>query len=212
MTVYSAAFHDGVRITAEGVSSHAALPAEGVNAQTALLAVLSELPLRESGSSAAIKALAKLFPHGDTAGEALGIAQADDASGPLTLNFGVLSLGPTGFSANFDCRAPECATEENMDKVALQALTDAGFSVSGFERRPSHHTPEDSAIVRTLLKIYEDYTGKPGSCSSMGGQTYVHDIDGGVAFGPAFPGVDNRLHGANEFISVSDLINPCRGL
>ena len=88
--------------------------AEGTNAQTALLAVLAELPLREGPSASAIRALAKLFPHGDTSGEALGIAMQDEVSGPLTLNFGVLSLGPTGFTANFDCRFPKCATDETL--------------------------------------------------------------------------------------------------
>jgi succinyl-diaminopimelate desuccinylase len=40
----------------------------------------------------------------------------------------------------------------------------------------------------------------------MGGLTYVHDIEGGVAFGVAMPGDDNRAHGANEYISKEQLI------
>ena len=42
--------------------------------------------------------------------------------------------------------------------------------------------------------------------SSIGGGTYVHNIDGGVAFGCAMPGVDNRMHGADEFSYIDDLI------
>jgi succinyl-diaminopimelate desuccinylase len=60
--------------------------------------------------------------------------------------------------------------------------------------------------VRSLLRIYEEYTGEAGSCLSIGGQTYVHGIPGGVAFGCAFPGVDCRIHGANEYIGVDELI------
>jgi succinyl-diaminopimelate desuccinylase len=205
-SVYGASFHDGVRLIASGTAAHAMKPAEGVNAQTALLSVLSELPLRESPCASAIKYLAKLFPHGDTSGEALGVAMKDEISGPLTLNFGVLSLGPAGFTADFDCRSPKCANEENLDGVALRALKDAGFTVSDVKRTACHHTPAESGFVQTLLRVYEEYTGLKGACIALGGQTYVHDIDGGVAFGPAFPGVDNRLHGANEFISVKDLI------
>jgi len=206
VNVSSAAFHDGIRITAVGKAAHASFPQDGVNAQTALLEVLARLPLFESPGAAAIRALARLFPHGDTSGKALGIALEDEVSGPLTLNFGVLCLGPTGFTANFDSRTPLCAGEDNLYGVAVKALQEAGFTVTDVKKIPCHHTPEDSAIVRTLLKVYEDYTGRPGECLAMGGQTYVHDIEGGVAFGPAFPGVDNRLHGADEFISVSDLI------
>jgi succinyl-diaminopimelate desuccinylase len=204
--ISAAAFHDGVRITAVGRAAHAAYAADGVNAQTALLAVLAELPLQEGPVSECVKALAKLFPHGDTSGTALGVAMEDEISGALTLNFGVFCLGPTGFTANFDSRTPKCAGDDNLYGVAVKALEDAGFTVTDAKKIPCHYTPEDSAIVRTILKVYEDYTGSEGKCLALGGQTYVHDIEGGVAFGPAFPGVDNRLHGADEFISVSDLI------
>jgi succinyl-diaminopimelate desuccinylase len=206
VTISAAAFHDGVRITAVGKAAHAMVPHEGVNAQTALLAVLAQLPLYGSPAEESIRSLAKLFPHGDTSGLALGVAMEDEISGALTLNFGVLCLGPTGFTANFDSRVPACAGEDNYYSAAVKALEGAGFTVSDVKKIPCHHTPEDSAIVQTLLKVYEKYTGKEGRCISLGGQTYVHDIGGGVAFGPAFQGVDNRLHGADEFISVADLI------
>ncbi len=204
--ISAAPYHDGLKITSIGKSAHAMIPGEGLNAQTALLSVLAELPLAEGSCRNCINALNKLLPFGDTSGKALGVAMRDDISGELTLNFGVLSLDLTGFTANFDCRSPECATEANLDDVALKALIDRGFTISDVEKKLCHHTPRDSAFVQTLLKVYESYTGEKGECLALGGQTYVHDIDGGVAFGPAFPGVDNRLHGADEFVSVSDLI------
>lgn len=198
--------YDVIKISAGGVAAHAMKPEEGVNAQTALIALLASLPLHESDGFRYLKALNMLFPHGDTSGEALGVSMRDDISGALTLNFGVLSLDLTGFTANFDCRSPKCATEENLFNVASAALKNAGFTISDVKKIPCHHTPEDSAFVQTLLKTYEEYTGKKGACLAFGGQTYVHDIDGGVAFGPAMQGVDNRLHGADEFISIEELI------
>lgn len=204
--ISAAAFHDGVKIKSHGTSAHAMHPEEGCNAQTALLAVLAELPLAEGPCRHAIKALRKLFPYGDTSGNALGIAMADDVSGPLTLNFGVLSLDLMGMTANFDCRLPKVATKDTLDAVAVKALSDAGFTVTNINKTECHHTPEDAPFVQTLLRIYEAYTGNKGQCLALGGQTYVHDIDGGVAFGPEMPGVDNRLHGADEFIDIKDLI------
>lgn len=204
--ISAAGYHDAVKITSVGKAAHAMMPGEGINAQTALLSVLAELPLAESACRNCITTLNKLFPHGDTSGKALGIAMQDDISGALTLNFGVLSLDVNGFTANFDCRSPKCATEDNLDDIGLRVLKEAGFTVSDVKKTHCHHTPQDCAFVQTLLNVYEDYTGKKGECLAFGGQTYVHDIDVGVAFGPAFPGVDNRLHGANEFIAISDLI------
>jgi succinyl-diaminopimelate desuccinylase len=204
--ISAAYFHDAIRIKANGKSVHAMCPELGQNAQTALLAVLAELPLAEGSCRKAIKALRKLFPYGDTSGKALGIEMADEVSGPLTVNFGVLSLNETGFTANFDSRTPKCANEENLDAVASAALTNAGFKIRDISKTPCHHTPEDTPLVQALLRIYETYTGNKGECLALGGQTYVHDIDGGVAFGPEMPGSDNRLHGADEYIDINELI------
>ena len=49
-------------------------------------------------------------------------------------------------------------------------------------------------------------TGKKGECIAIGGGTYVHEIEGGVAFGPEFIGDDNHMHSADEFIKEDDLI------
>jgi succinyl-diaminopimelate desuccinylase len=204
--ISAANYHDAIRIKSNGKSAHAMCPETGQNAQTALLAVLAELPLAEGPCRKTIKALRKLFPYGDTLGKALGIEMADGVSGQLTLNFGVLSLNETGFTANFDSRTPKCATEENLDATAIAALTNAGFEIKDIDKTPCHHTPESTPLVQTLLRIYEAYTGNKGECLALGGQTYVHDIDGGVAFGPEMPGSDNHLHGADEYIDINDLI------
>ena len=64
----------------------------------------------------------------------------------------------------------------------------------------------DSHFVRTLNAAYELYTGLKGGCESMGGGTYVHDLKNGVAFGAALPGTDNRMHGADEFAVIDELM------
>ena len=40
----------------------------------------------------------------------------------------------------------------------------------------------------------------------MGGGTYVHDIEGGVAFGAVRKDLNTNMHGANEFMYVEDII------
>ena len=70
-----------------------------------------------------------------------------------------------------------------------------------------HYVENDSFFVKTLLSCYEGVTGEKGKTCVMGGGTYVHDIEGGVAFGPVFEntGYDVNLHGANECMKLSDL-------
>ena len=64
----------------------------------------------------------------------------------------------------------------------------------------------DSEFISTLLRTYEEYTGRKDECIAIGGGTYVHELKNGVAFGAAMPETDNRMHGADEFAVIEELI------
>ncbi|MBQ4382582.1 MAG: peptidase M20, partial [Oscillospiraceae bacterium] len=64
----------------------------------------------------------------------------------------------------------------------------------------------DSPFVTGLMEIYRKYTGLEGQPMSMGGGTYVHDIEGGVAFGCTMPGRNPKMHEPDENMPVSDLL------
>lgn len=202
----------GVRIHCAGRNAHAASPEEGINAISALLELLSALPLAQCDSTRAIRAMGKLFPFGDTSGKALGIAQADQESGALTLNLALMTLSETGFSAKFDARVPICATRENCADACAAALKAHGITVTGDDGMTHVHVVEaDSPLVKTLLECYEAYTGEKDSKPlAIGGGTYVHDIPGGVAFGCDFPGFEPKMHSANEQASVENLIKSAK--
>ncbi len=195
----------GARLTVVGKGCHAAMPEQGVNGNTALIRVLTELPLADCASTRALRELDRLLPHGDWLGRALGIAQRDELIGELTCSFTMITFTPTGLEGHCDCRVPLCANEENCKAVAEAALGALGFEAESYMIAP-HYTPADTPFIRTLLDCYERFTGREGACYAMGGGTYVHDIPGGVAFGIEMPGTDVRMHGANERYPVEDLI------
>ena len=141
--------------------------------------------------------------------QALGIAQADDLSGPLTLAFTMLTLHDTGCQGRFDSRTPLCGTEETICRPAQAALTQAGFTVQG-PLDPPHHVPADSPFLQVLAKCYEQYSGRKSQCLAIGGGTYVHDIPGGVAFGASMPGFVSNLHGPDERVHVGDLLTAAK--
>ena len=60
--------------------------------------------------------------------------------------------------------------------------------------------------MKVLNRVYEEYTGLKGGCLAIGGGTYVHGLKHGVAFGAAFPGTDNHMHGADEFAVIDELL------
>ena len=195
-----------VGITALGTASHAASPREGNNALTGLIELLTELPLAASEATAKLKSLRKLFPHGDSAGKALGVAMEDELSGDLTLTFSMMDFGLTGFTGEFDSRTPICATNENVRDVANKAFAAEGIQMEQRDLHSPHHVPAESPFIQELLNVYEAYTGLKGGCMAIGGGTYVHSLERGVAFGCALPGTDNHMHCPDEFAVIDELI------
>ncbi len=193
-------------ITAVGAGAHASGPEDGKNALTALLTYLLKLPLAPCPQVEALEKLTSLFPHGDVEGKSLGIAAEDEISGKLTLAFSMLMVDDSSLDASFDSRCPLCCTDENTLEVARKNLAACGFTLDNEHLRPPHCVDGDSEFVKTLLRVYEEYTGLKGSCQAIGGGTYVHDLKNGVAFGASMPGTDNHMHGADEFAVLEDLM------
>ena len=193
------------KILCEGTAAHASTPDLGNNAVTALLAMVNALPLK--GELAGyIEGLAANFPHGDFHGEAAGINMADEVSGPITFTLDILNIDQCEIQGIFDIRAPLCSNEENTSKVLEKSLNKYGLTLDSTEMEPPHYVDEKLPFIHTLLKSYEDYTGLKGECLSMGGGTYVHEIENGVAFGPCLPGYVANIHSADEEAVVDDLL------
>ena len=191
-------------ISAVGTSAHASTPDVGDNALTALIKLLSLIDLGgEAGER--LCALAREFPYKETDGKTAGVAMKDETSGALTLAFSILDYEDGEFSGGIDIRFPICGSVKEVSKRLGAALERAGFEhkIGGSE---PHCVSAESPFVKKLLSAYEAVTGKKGECLAIGGGTYVHGTEGGVAFGCEIEGEDNRIHGADEFIRVDALI------
>ena len=196
-----------IAIEAQGEGAHAAHPEAGNNAITATLELIASMHLPDCPQAERLRALASLIPHGDTKGAGLGVDLSDEISGDLSLSLDIISVTPTGFKAQFDSRCPICATEENMKQVAAARCAEKGLKLEDTPMRPPHHVPAESPFVKTLLGAYVKYTGDTDAKPlAIGGGTYCHEIENGVAFGCTMPGTDNRMHGNDEFAVVEELV------
>lgn len=195
-----------VLIIAQGEGAHASTPEEGKNALTALLVYLTKLPLSDCPQMDAVKSVLKLFPHGDTQGKALGVAMEDEISGALTMALDMMTIDATHLEGQFDSRTSMCANEENCLYVIRDNMAKEGITLHTDSMTHPHYVDGNSDFVKTLLRVYEEYTGLEGSCQAIGGGTYVHHLENGVAFGAAMPGTDNHMHGADEFAVVDELV------
>lgn len=193
---------EGIRLYVEGIGGHAAFPELSRNALTALLTILKELPLAQTKADRAIKGLAELFLYGDYYGVHMGVAMQDEISGPLTISLNVMDYEDGVLSGVFDCRAALCADDDNLTKVIEKKLEALGIHMHEKAMVEPHHVSADSFFVKTLLEVYEDHFKKKGEAQSTGGGTYVHHLKNGVAFGCEIAGVDNHMHGNDEFMDL----------
>ena len=192
---------NSLKITAAGKSAHASTPESGRNAVTALLTVISEIC-----GEPAISALSGMFPYGETDGTSAGIKCSDELSGELTSVLSVISAENGILEAKQDIRFPVSKTSGEILERLKASADSAKLKMQADMISEPHHVPEDSEFIRTLLDVYEQITGEKGYCVSIGGGTYVHETESGVAFGAEFPGEENNMHGADEFITEESLL------
>lgn len=195
-----------MKIECKGVSGHAAMPETANNALTAMLGLLATLPCADSEGFRKLQALQQMFPHGDYYGKALGVAMEDKIAGKLTLSANILHIDETDLYLCFDSRCPTCSNDENTRIAIENRVAEAGLKMRETTMIQPHYVDGNSEFVQTLLRVYEEWTGMPGQPEATGGGTYVHELKNGVAFGCEFPGLDNHLHGADEFITIEQLM------
>ena len=191
----------GTEYTYKGIAAHASTPESGDNAITGLLSHFAQ-----SETFPDCTALSKLFPHNCIDGRGLGINCSDAISGTLTCVCSMLKMENNMIEGCIDIRFPICTTKEELLQKIKKAFSAYGFYCQVQIGSDPHYTPEDSPFIQTLLKVYEEQTGNPGTCIAIGGGTYVHDIPGGVAFGMEYPEWDYHMHGDDEFIPIDQLM------
>lgn len=195
-----------ITLHCSGRSAHASTPQTGINAVTALIETLNRLPLEEGAQRDILRGLERQFPFGETNGSSAGLKLSDEQSGALTLTFSKFSMKNGKVSGCIDIRYPVTAELPDVVNRLSAALNSAGLRyVKNMEEQP-HYVPEDSEFVQKLLRVYEDVEGEPGRCIAIGGGTYVHDVEGGVAFGAERGDIDYHMHGNDEFITEEELL------
>ncbi len=188
----------GVWAIATGISGHSAYP-EGKRSAIGMMLKL----LKALGVKGGIATLADAVGL-ESDGASLGCACADQVSGPLTNNMGILHLMDGEWFGTLDFRCPVEADQEKLKEACAAHLP--GIQVKVVTQKPPHHVPADSELVTGLLAAYEEESGLKGEAMSTGGGTYAKVLKQGVAFGAVFPGEEELAHLANEYESIDSLM------
>jgi succinyl-diaminopimelate desuccinylase len=188
-------------IKVTGRSAHASQPERGNNAVTGLCAYLGTLGTDDE-TAGSFARLSSAFAYNDTKGKSLGVDVSDEESGALTLVFSILDYKEGIINGKFDCRFPVSQTLDGMREKFCARFAEFGIRPVSLDGVEGHIVPEESDFVQTLLRVYSKNVYGVAKPLAIGGGTYVHDIEGGVAFGCEFPGEVNNMHGANECFST----------
>lgn len=181
---------------ATGIAAHASTPELGDNAIIKLARQLQTI------ISHPVLEFLKIASDPET----LGIAVADEISGPLTYNLGIIDVDENNAKLSINIRYPVTGNAAEIISQLKQAGKAYGFSFEDYTDSPAHYVPEDTALVKDLLQVYHQVTGLEGKPLSMGGGTYARVLGNFVAFGARFPQESSTAHQKNEFITVDTLL------
>ena len=138
-------------------------------------------------------------------GEKLGIA-AEDESGKLTLNVGLFEVRVETATLMVDIRYPAKKNPDEISGSLVRQFSSYGASCECVYHVRPLYTPSDSPVLGALLSAYREVTGDDSRPISIGGGTYAKAMPNMVAFGPNFPGHENREHMEDEYILVEDFL------
>lgn len=190
-------FEDKLILESSGIAGHAMAPHKGENAVMKMIALLCGFG--GTDKSATLSAIEKHLVAPNPA-SLLGIAAADEQSGELTVNLGMINLHNGILSITLDCRLPICADYKQVKSKILSCFP--GGKLNEDRWSPNLYVPADSKLVSALLDAYSSVTGGEKKCLYCGGGTYARELPNAVAFGPTFEGLETNIHNIDESFPI----------
>ena len=180
---------EGVRITASGISRHAAFPEGSLNAVHVLAEALDASGILTGSSREAVKALSVLT--GDDYGHGAGIPFEDQESGKLTCIGSLARLEDGVLSVSFDIRYPVTVKGEDVEEAFQERVNGMGFSYEAGQLSPPAYVPLSHPYIPLLSSICDYVQGKHYEPYTMGGGTYSRHLPAAIGFGPGVPDAPN---------------------
>ena len=189
-----------ISIYAKGVPAHASTPTLGVNA----IGVTFEC-LEKAGFKDDFVEFYNTHIGTSCDGKGIGLKFADEY-GELTLCNGMIKTENDVISCTIDIRVPVTLKADEVRRMCESRLEDENGRIEILGIGDALFFPRESPLVNALYKAYTDVTGDTENKPMViGGGTYAKSLKNIIAFGPEKPGIDYRIHSADEFILVSGM-------
>lgn len=174
---YARADVNGQRYEVKGKAAHAAEPEKGINA----ILKLGHLLTAQGTKHPMLELLSMTSEKG------LGIDLTDEISGQLTLNPAIIDVTNKKAVLQCDIRYPVSFSAPLILEKIVAKIDYLGFSLEMDHHVAPLYVDPNSYLVKTLQKVYHQYTGDHSKPITTGGGTYARAFDNAVAFGGLFP-------------------------
>jgi succinyl-diaminopimelate desuccinylase len=192
---------DLLRVEAIGKAAHGSTPFAGDSAATRVFRFLAEIsPLDGQG------AYEDLRDASHPSGAGIGILGADEPSGDLTANLGMVSTVDGRVRLLVNVRYPvtwKAAELEAKCRARLEQMG-RGWTLDVTRDSPPLYFPLDHPMVKAIVDVYEAETGERRTPGTMGGGTYARAVPNTVSIGTGWEG-DGKAHETDERIKVAHL-------
>lgn len=188
------------RLIALGKAAHAMVPEEGVNA----IVHLAEAMYKAGDKSNMIRFIAEV--GNDPYGTGIFGDVADEVSGKLKFNIGLIDFKPGAQKLGIDIRFPVTYPKENVDKTLEEGAAPFGVTVTEFDYLRSIYLATDTPLVKSLMQAYQEISGDTETQPiSTGGATFARSMENIIAFGALLPGSLQTEHQVNERLILKDI-------
>ena len=197
------------RVGAHGIGGHASMPEGTRNAIGMLCAYLLDHGLCSDDERAFLEL--ERTVHASTDGSSLGIDATDDVFEPLTCIGGTIELREDGrIAQTVDARFPKSTTADAITARFSEVAAAHGCTLEAGRAVVPFYVSPDSPQIQTLVRCYNEYTGKDTKPFTIGGGTYARHFANAASFGPEEPAMAcpdwvGSMHGPDEGASEDQL-------
>ena len=190
---------DTIKITATGVSSHAAFPTLGDNAATKLLKYINKIYKNKF-----LTKLEELDFYNLENPLYLGGDSLTDESGTLTSNIGIINYENNKLIIKTNLRVPIKTSFAELKNICNRSIDSIKYYFEG--ENEGLYVSKDSYLVKTLTRIFNETSNMNEEAIAIGGGTYARAFNNCVSFGMTFPNEEELCHQVNENIDIDNLL------
>lgn len=188
----------------KGEAAHGSTPWLGTNAITALM---KEIVKKEGLHTIPFADMYNTLIADGIYGENMNCNFCDEESGQLTVNAGKVSIEDNQICLYLDIRYPISCSLDLLQNIVTEKFSAFNATVTFIHHMPPVYIDKHDKVMISLLNAYREISGDMSEPIVIGGGTYARSMENIVAFGPNFPGHENREHKNDEYITVQDFEN-----